>query len=134
MIEQLSGGGGNVLGFKISGKLHDEDYKQFVPLVDRAIAEHGKTRILAQGFTGGLHGRQVPGLTEGNSKPPSSAEKTCAFSRSLCPLSSGGKDPGLRYHASADRSSTGACGSGAPRVSTTRPRIRKTGPGRSWKS
>ena len=48
MIEQLSGGSGNVLGFKISGKLHDADYQTFVPLIDKAIAEHGKTRLLAQ--------------------------------------------------------------------------------------
>src|SRR5262245_7988134 len=48
MIEQLSGGSGNVLGFKLSGTLHDEDYKHFVPLVDKSIAEHGKTRLLAQ--------------------------------------------------------------------------------------
>ena len=31
MIEQLSRGTGKVLGFKMSGKLHDEDYKHFVP-------------------------------------------------------------------------------------------------------
>jgi hypothetical protein len=47
MIEVLEGGSGKVLGFKLSGKLHDADYKMFVPLVDKAIAEHGKTRILA---------------------------------------------------------------------------------------
>jgi hypothetical protein len=48
MIEPLTETTGNVLAFKISGKLHDEDYKAFVPQVDKAIAEHGKTRILAQ--------------------------------------------------------------------------------------
>jgi hypothetical protein len=48
MIEQISQGSDKILGFKMSGKLHDEDYKKFVPLVDAAIAKEGKTRILAQ--------------------------------------------------------------------------------------
>ena len=46
MIEQLNRGSGHVVGFKLSGKLHDEDYKQFIPLVD-AAAGSGKARILA---------------------------------------------------------------------------------------
>ena len=48
MIEPLTGLPDNVLGFKMSGKLHDEDYKKFVPLVDEAIAKQGKVRMLAQ--------------------------------------------------------------------------------------
>ncbi len=44
MIEPISGLGDKVLGFKLSGKLHDEDYKTFVPLVDEAIAKSGKVR------------------------------------------------------------------------------------------
>lgn len=32
----------------MSGKLHDEDYQVFVPLVDEAIAKSGKVRIVAQ--------------------------------------------------------------------------------------
>lgn len=48
MIEQLPISSGSVLGFRMSGKLHDEDYKSFVPLVDAAIAKHGKVRLLAQ--------------------------------------------------------------------------------------
>lgn len=48
MIEMLSGLPADTVGFKMSGKLHDEDYKQFVPLVDDAIARSGKVRILAQ--------------------------------------------------------------------------------------
>lgn len=48
MIEQLKSDSPKVLGFKMSGKLHDEDYKQFVPLVDAAIARDGKVRLLAQ--------------------------------------------------------------------------------------
>jgi hypothetical protein len=47
MIEVLQGSHDKVLGFKLTGKLHDEDYKMFVPMVDKAIAEHGKTRLLA---------------------------------------------------------------------------------------
>ena len=48
MIEQLSSGMDNVLAFKMSGKLHDADYKQFVPLVDAALTRHDKVRVLAQ--------------------------------------------------------------------------------------
>ncbi len=48
MIEQLSAGSPQVLAFKMSGRLHDEDYKKFVPLVDEAIAKFGKVRMLAQ--------------------------------------------------------------------------------------
>jgi hypothetical protein len=48
MIEKIERGSGKVIGFKLSGKLHDEDYKHFVPLVDKAIAEEGKVRLLAQ--------------------------------------------------------------------------------------
>jgi hypothetical protein len=48
MIESILGLPGNTLGFKMSGKLADADYKTFVPLVDAAIAKEGKVRILAQ--------------------------------------------------------------------------------------
>ena len=48
MIEPLPGSSEKVLGFKLSGKLHDEDYKKFVPLVDAAVAKGGKVRLLAQ--------------------------------------------------------------------------------------
>ncbi len=48
MIELLPRTSAKVVGFKLSGKLHDEDYKTFVPLVDAAIAKEGKVRILAQ--------------------------------------------------------------------------------------
>jgi hypothetical protein len=48
MIEQLQSDSPKVLGFKMSGKLHDEDYQHFVPLVDDAIAQSGKVRLLAQ--------------------------------------------------------------------------------------
>jgi hypothetical protein len=48
MIEQLKSPSRNILGFKLSGKLHDEDYEDFVPIIDAAVAEHGKVRLLAQ--------------------------------------------------------------------------------------
>ena len=48
MIEMLTPPSTRILGFKLSGKLHDADYKTFVPLVDAAIANDGKARVLAQ--------------------------------------------------------------------------------------
>jgi hypothetical protein len=48
MIEQLSGSSEKVLAFKLSGKLHDEDYQKFVPVIDAAVAKQGKVRLLAQ--------------------------------------------------------------------------------------
>ena len=48
MIEQLPSDSDNILSFKLSGKLHDEDYKFFVPIVDQAVAASGKIRMLAQ--------------------------------------------------------------------------------------
>ena len=48
MIEQLSGLPAHTIGFKLSGKLHDEDYKKFVPLIDAEIAKEGKASVLAQ--------------------------------------------------------------------------------------
>ena len=48
MIEQLSGLPAHTFGVKLSGKLHDADYKTLVPLVDAEIAKEGKINILAQ--------------------------------------------------------------------------------------
>ena len=48
MIEQLTALPTHTLGFKLSGKLHDEDYKKFVPIVDAEIAKEGKVNVLAQ--------------------------------------------------------------------------------------
>jgi hypothetical protein len=47
MIEQLPQSSEGVLGFKLSGKLHDADYQQFVPAIDAAVAKQGKVRLLA---------------------------------------------------------------------------------------
>src|SRR5208283_2223463 len=48
MIEQMTGLPAHSIGFTMSGKLHDEDYKKFVPLVDAEIAKEGKINVLAQ--------------------------------------------------------------------------------------
>ncbi len=48
MIEELPTPSDNILAFRLSGKLHDEDYKTFVPRVDEAIANDGKIRMLAE--------------------------------------------------------------------------------------
>ena len=48
MVEQIPQSSEKVLGFKISGKLHDDDYKNFVPVIDAAVAKQGTVRLLAQ--------------------------------------------------------------------------------------
>jgi len=48
MIERIEKGNGAMLGFKLTGKLHDEDYQKFVPVVEEAVKSHGKIRLLAQ--------------------------------------------------------------------------------------
>jgi hypothetical protein len=48
MIEQLTGLPADTVGFRLSGKLHDEDYKKFTPLVDAEIAKEGKVNLLAE--------------------------------------------------------------------------------------
>ena len=48
MITELESRSDKSLGFQLSGKLHDEDYKTFVPRVDKAIASDGKIRLLVQ--------------------------------------------------------------------------------------
>jgi hypothetical protein len=48
MIEKLPESEGNILGYRLSGKLHDEDYQQWVPELEAAIAAHGKIRLLAE--------------------------------------------------------------------------------------
>jgi hypothetical protein len=47
MIEILAGLPAHTVGFKLTGKLHDEDYKKFVPLVDAEIAKDSKVNVLA---------------------------------------------------------------------------------------
>jgi hypothetical protein len=47
VIEEMPTTSDKVLAFKMSGNLHDEDYKTFVPMIDVAIAQQGKVRLLA---------------------------------------------------------------------------------------
>ncbi len=47
MITLLPESAGHLLGFELTGKLHDEDYRQFVPQLEAAIRAHGKVRLLA---------------------------------------------------------------------------------------
>src|SRR5206468_5684291 len=47
MIEPLASPSASALGFKLSGKLHDEDYKTFTAVIDEA-AKAGKVHLLAQ--------------------------------------------------------------------------------------
>jgi hypothetical protein len=47
MIEKLAETSGRTIGFVLSGRLHDEDYKTFVPQVEDAIKQAGKVRLLA---------------------------------------------------------------------------------------
>lgn len=47
MIEQLPSLAPKALAFRMSGTLHDEDYKTFVPAIDEA-AKSGKVRMFAQ--------------------------------------------------------------------------------------
>jgi hypothetical protein len=37
-----------VIALKLSGKLHDEDYDRFVPMIDQSVAQHGKVRMLVE--------------------------------------------------------------------------------------
>jgi hypothetical protein len=48
MVDQLPRSKGNILGFLMSGRLHDRDYAQFVPIIESAVDEFGKVRLLAQ--------------------------------------------------------------------------------------
>ena len=47
MIERLETGSPKILGFKLSGTLHDEDYRTFVPAVEAAVEAEGTVRMLA---------------------------------------------------------------------------------------
>lgn len=48
MIETIETGLPKVIGLKLHGKLHDEDYQSFVPMVDAVVAAEGKVRLFAQ--------------------------------------------------------------------------------------
>jgi hypothetical protein len=46
MFTKLKESSGKVLGFKVSGKLTDDDYKTFVPQIEKAIEQSGTIRLL----------------------------------------------------------------------------------------
>lgn len=46
MVEQLKSPFRQILGFRISGKLHDADYDQLIPVIKAAIKEQGTIRLL----------------------------------------------------------------------------------------
>jgi hypothetical protein len=48
VIEPLSGLPAHAVGFKLSGKMHDDDYKTFVPMIDAELEKTGKVNVLAQ--------------------------------------------------------------------------------------
>lgn len=48
MITQLETGSAKILGFRLNGKLHDADYRRFVPTLEAAQAAAGKLRLFAQ--------------------------------------------------------------------------------------
>ncbi len=46
MFERLDRSSGKVIGFRLSGKLTDADYKEVTPQFEKAIEESGKIRVL----------------------------------------------------------------------------------------
>jgi hypothetical protein len=48
MIETVPTVSPKTIGFKLSGKLHDEDYKSFMPTVESFLAGEGKARLFVQ--------------------------------------------------------------------------------------
>jgi SpoIIAA-like len=48
MIEQLTTDSDRILGFQIRGRLHEEDYRQFVPVIEAATKAQGQIRLLAE--------------------------------------------------------------------------------------
>ena len=54
MIEILDRSSDKVVGIRVAGKLLHEDYQQFVPMLERRIADHGSVRCLVEMID--LHG------------------------------------------------------------------------------
>lgn len=48
MIETIQTAYPKTVAFKLSGKLHDEDYKSFVPTLETILGTEGKLRLFAQ--------------------------------------------------------------------------------------
>lgn len=54
MFELLPQSAGKVIGVRARGRLTDADYRDFLPLLEERIAEHGRVRLLVdlEGFEG----------------------------------------------------------------------------------
>ncbi len=48
MIETIETGSPKVVGLKLTGKLRDEDYRQFVPTIEAVMTAQGKIRLFVQ--------------------------------------------------------------------------------------
>lgn len=48
MLDILEQSAGKVFGMRVSGKLLHQDYTQFVPILEKLIAEHGSVRCLVE--------------------------------------------------------------------------------------
>jgi len=48
MIETIETGSPTVVGLKLCGKLHDGDYKQFVPAMESILTTEGKVRLFIE--------------------------------------------------------------------------------------
>ncbi len=48
MIETIETGSPKVVGLKLCGKLHDEDYKRFLPKMETILTAEGKVRLFIQ--------------------------------------------------------------------------------------
>lgn len=48
MIETIETGSPKVVGLTLCGKLHDEDYKEFVPTMETILTAEGKVRLFVQ--------------------------------------------------------------------------------------
>ena len=59
-IEVSTENGGKLLVIRITGKLHTSDYHHFVPIVEKAVQDHGKIRMLVQMHN--FHGWDAGGL------------------------------------------------------------------------
>ena len=46
MFEKLAESKGNVVGYRASGKLTDDDYESLIPILERLIEDSGKIRFL----------------------------------------------------------------------------------------
>ena len=64
MIETIETGSPKVLGLKLCGRLHDEDYKQFEPRMETILTAEGKVRLFVQ--CDDFHGWDFTGTERSN--------------------------------------------------------------------